>query len=72
MILFRHPDGRRSGLDRYNWFLWNGAEARSVTSRLDPKRVLEHLDDAELIRLFRRSMPISTVNPPPDVLPADN
>ena len=72
MILFRHPDGERSGLDRYNWFIWNGSEARSVTARLKPKEVLEHVNEDQLIRLFRRSMPVSTVNPPPDVLPADN
>jgi hypothetical protein len=71
MILFRHPDGRHSGLDRYNWFLWNGPEARSVTARLDPKDVLDHVNDAQLERLFRRSMAVSTVNPPPDVLPRD-
>jgi hypothetical protein len=71
MILFRHPDGRHSGLDRYNWFLWSGPESRSVTARLDPKDVLEHVDDSQLERLFRRSMAVSTVNPPPDVLPKD-
>ena len=71
MILFRHPDGQRSGLDRYNWFLWNGPEARSVTARLKTKNVLEHVDDAALATLFRRSMPITTVNPPPDILPAE-
>lgn len=69
MILFRHPDGQRSGLDRYNWFLWSGPESRSVTARLDPETVLEQVSDSQLERLFRRSMPVSTVNPPPDVLP---
>lgn len=72
MILFRHPDGRQSGLDRYNWFLWNGPESRSVTARLDVKDVLGHIGDDALMKLFRRSMPVTTVNPPPDVLPADN
>ena len=72
MILFRHPDGDRSGLDRYNWFIWNGAEARSVTARLDKDDVMSNIDDDALTRLFRRSMPVSTVNPPPDLLPADN
>lgn len=71
MIRFRHPDGGRSGMDRYNWFLWNGPEARSVTARLDSKNILEHVDDATLATLFRRSMPITTINPPPDILPAD-
>ena len=71
MILFRHPDGRRSGLDRYNWFLWSGPESRSVTARLDPDDVLANVDEVQLERLFRRSMAVSTVNPPPDVLPKD-
>jgi hypothetical protein len=59
MVLFRHPDGASSRRDRYNWFLSNGPEARSVTSHLDNARVLESLDDAVLGRLFRRSMAVS-------------
>ena len=64
MILFRHPDGRTSRLDRYNWIINQGPEARSVTARLDPERVLEQLDDATIKRLFGRSMSVSR----PDVL----
>ena len=59
MILFRHPDGDNSRLDRYNWFISRGPEARSVTSRLSPERVMEQLDDASIARLFARSMPVS-------------
>ena len=59
MIVFRHPDGATSRLDRYNWFISHGPEARSVTSRLDPKKVLDQIDDASLKRLFGRSMSIS-------------
>lgn len=59
MIVFRHPDPRSSRLDRYNWVLTNGPEARSVTARLDPDRVLAELDDATIQRLFARSMPVS-------------
>ena len=33
MIMFRHPDGGSSRLDRYNWVITNGPESRSVTSR---------------------------------------
>ena len=65
MILFRHPDGTRSGADRYNWFISRGPEARSVTSRLSPDRVLEQLDDAMIARLFARSMPVSRPSPEP-------
>ena len=59
MVIFRHPDRRSSGLDRYNWFISRGPEARSVTGRLSPERVLQQIDDEELARLFRRSMPVS-------------
>jgi hypothetical protein len=64
MILFRHPDGGSARKDRYNWVISTGPEARSVTSRLDPARVLEGLDEEEIAALFRRSMRISA----PDTL----
>jgi hypothetical protein len=67
MVLFRHPNGRSARLDRYNWFLSNGPEARSVTSRLLPKQILESLTDGDIARLFRRSMAISR---PDSLLPA--
>ena len=59
MIIFRHPDGESSGNDRYNWVISTGPEARSVTSRLDPERVLEGLDEDEIAALFRRAMRIT-------------
>ncbi len=59
MVVFRHPDGASSRLDRYNWFISTGPEARSVTSRLSPDKVMEQIDDASLLRLFSRSMPVS-------------
>lgn len=59
MVIFRHPDGGSSSLDRYNWFISKGPEARSVTSRLSPERVMDQIDDASLSRLFGRSMPVS-------------
>ena len=59
MIIFRHPDGETSRKDRYNWVISNGPEARSVTSRLDPERVLEGLDEGEIAALFGRSMRIT-------------
>jgi len=59
MVIFRHPDGDSSRGDRYNWFISSGPEARSVTSRLDPARVMNQLDAATLARLFSRSMPVS-------------
>jgi hypothetical protein len=63
MVTFRHPGGETARLDRYNWFLSNGPEARSVTSRLTPARVLDSLNDDDLARLFRRSMKISRPDP---------
>jgi hypothetical protein len=59
MIVFRHPNGDSARLDRYNWFISKGPEARSVTSRLSPKDVLAQLDDAAIAMLFSRSMPVS-------------
>jgi len=67
MVLFRHPNGASARLDRYNWFLSNGPEARSVTSHLSKSKVLESLDDIAIARLYRRSMRISRPDP---LLPA--
>ena len=63
MILFRHPHGDSSRLDRYNWIISRGPESRSVTARLDPKKVLEGLDAGTIMRLFQRSMPVSRKDP---------
>jgi hypothetical protein len=59
VIMFRHPNGSSSRLDRYNWVITNGPEARSVTARLQPDKVLDELSDAAILRLFQRSMPVS-------------
>jgi len=67
MVTFRHPNGASARLDRYNWYLSNGPEARSVTSHLSKSKVLESLDDQALARLYRRSMRISRPDP---LLPA--
>lgn len=63
MVVFRHPDGASSRLDRYNWFINSGPESRSVTARLDPVRVLDQLTAASITRLFQRSMPVSRPDP---------
>jgi hypothetical protein len=73
MILFRHPDGGSSRLDRYNWVINKGPEARSVTARVSPDRVLEQLEAPEIARLFARSMPVSRkadFNEGPERVPA--
>ena len=59
MVVFRHPRGDSSGLDRYAWHQWHGPEARSVTSRVLAESVMKVLSDDVLDLLFRRSMPIS-------------
>ena len=59
MVIFRNPDGLTSRKDRYNWFISSAPEARSVTSRLSPEKVLKAIDDVLLGRLFMRSMPVS-------------
>jgi hypothetical protein len=64
MIIFRHSDRNTSRMDRYNWVISTGPEARSVTSRLEPDRVMEGLEDDEIAALFRRSMRVSA----PDTL----
>jgi hypothetical protein len=63
MIVFRHPDGRSSRLDRYNWVISHGPESRSVTSRLVTDKVLDQLDAGTITRLFQRSMPVSRQDP---------
>ena len=65
MLVFHHPSGRTSSLNRYAWYVWPGAESRNVTARLTPKQIFEHVTDEELATLFRRSMPISTPIPKP-------
>jgi hypothetical protein len=59
-VVFRHPDGHSARRDRYAWYLTRGAEAHDVTARLNRGTVLESLGDADLQRLFRRSMPVFT------------
>jgi len=67
MVIFRHPNGRTSRLDRYNWFLSSGPESRTVTERLKPREILEDLSDQDIGRLYRRSMAVSR---PDSLLPA--
>jgi hypothetical protein len=63
MVIFRHPSGKSARLDRYNWFISSGPEARSVTSRLSSTKVLETLSEQDLAALYRRSMKISRPDP---------
>ena len=63
MIVFHHPDLGTSRRNRYAWWLTHGPEARDVTARLTPKVVLDSLDERDLARLFRKSMPIDSTVP---------
>ena len=60
VVVFRHLDGDSTRLDRYAWYITGGAESQNVTGRLNPGAVLDSLADADIQRLFRRSMPVST------------
>ncbi|HJU89038.1 MAG TPA: hypothetical protein VJ672_06565 [Gemmatimonadaceae bacterium] len=64
MVLFVHPDGRTARKDRYNWYQADVPQARDVESRLEPKSVLDRLDEETVALLFRRSMPVSSDNDP--------
>lgn len=64
MIVFRHPNGRTSRLDRYAWHNIDGPEARDVTARLDSDAVLGTLTESELSLHFRRSMRIAAADTP--------
>jgi hypothetical protein len=63
MVLFYQPGGKSARADRYAWYISSGPEARSVTSRLGRGKVLESLTDADIARLYRRSMSISRPDP---------
>jgi hypothetical protein len=64
MIVFRHPNGRTSRLDRYAWRNIDGPEARNVTARLDADDILERLTEDDFAKHFRRSMRIAAADNP--------
>ena len=57
MLVYQHPDGQSSKLDRYAWI--NSAITTDPRERLTAKAVLDALSDADVARLFRRSMMVS-------------
>ena len=57
MLIYQHPDGQSSKLDRYAWI--NSETTTDPRERLAAKSVLDALTDADLARLFRRSMMVS-------------
>ena len=64
MIVFRHPNGRTSRLDRYAWRNIDGPEARNVTARLDSDDILERLTEDDFAVHFRRSRRIAAADNP--------
>jgi hypothetical protein len=59
MLAFQHPDGRSSALDRYAWINAPLATTKDPRDRISAKTFMDSLSDAEIARLFRRSMPVS-------------
>lgn len=57
MLVFQHPDGQSSKLDRYAWI--NSMQTTDPRERLSAKDVMERLSDDQVARLFRRSMMVS-------------
>lgn len=64
MIVFRHPNGRTSRLDRYAWRNIDGPDARNVTARLDSREILGRLTEDDFAMHFRRSMRIAAADNP--------
>ena len=63
MVVFLHPTGETAKLNRYAWVNSHDAKALDPRARLVEKQVIDSLGDADLARLFRRSMPIETTRP---------
>ena len=59
MLTFLHPDGRTSKYDRYAWLNVGGATAANPRERLSAQAVMDTVTDADIARLFRRSMGVS-------------
>ena len=57
MLVYQHPDGQSSKLDRYAWI--NSMQVTDPGERLAAKDVMERLTDQDIARLFRRSLMIS-------------
>ena len=57
MLVYQHPDGQSSRLDRYAWI--NSQKTTDPRERLAATSVLDALTDDDIARLFRRSMMIS-------------
>ncbi|MEO7965950.1 MAG: hypothetical protein ABIT38_18725 [Gemmatimonadaceae bacterium] len=63
LVVFKHPDNRSGRRDRYVTMNAKVPQANDPRARLDAAGVLSSLDERELARLFRRSVPVETVRP---------
>lgn len=63
MVLFHHPTGETARLNRYAWMNVRSAVAQDPREHLNAATLAASLDDRELARLFRRSVPVSTDRP---------
>jgi hypothetical protein len=57
MLMYQHPDGQSSKLDRYAWI--NSEKTTDPRERLSAQSVMDSLTDDDIARLFRRSMMVS-------------
>jgi hypothetical protein len=63
LVIFHHPDGESARRNRYAWINAHRPEANDPRSRLTENLLQGSLQERELARLFRRSMPIETARP---------
>ena len=58
LLVFQHTAGQSVAGDRYAWLNVNSARVSDPRERLSAKDLLEGMSDAEILRLFRRSMAV--------------
>ncbi|MCC6317511.1 MAG: hypothetical protein IT361_07415 [Gemmatimonadaceae bacterium] len=63
MVIFHHPTGETARLNRYAWLNVRSATAQDPSAHLDAHTLAGGLNEAELARLFRRSLPMNTERP---------
>lgn len=63
MVIFHHPTGETARLNRYAWMNVRSAVAQDPREHLDAKSLAATLNEGELARLFRRSVPVNTDRP---------
>ncbi|HEX9564948.1 MAG TPA: hypothetical protein VF981_13285 [Gemmatimonadaceae bacterium] len=59
MLVFQHAGGQSMAGDRYAWINAGAAIVSDPRERLSATSLLESMSQAEIARLFRRSMAVS-------------